>query len=364
MRILHVYKLYYPDSFGGVEENIRQISRITQQFGYEHRVYSLSPNPIPDVIVNKEITIFRSKYFANVKSTPLGGFDAFAKFAELSTWADVVAYHYPWPFMDLLMFVQADRPAYLFYQCEITRQRILKYLYAPLRRITFSKTRRIAVSNPNILQTSNILQRYQDKVSIIPLSISENSTVPDDIWFDSLGIKQPFILFFGVLRYYKGLSYLISAGADVNADIVIAGDGPERENLMAQTDDLNLKTVHFIGRVNDSQKKTLYQKCSVFAFPSCYRSESYGMALAEASMYGKAMVSCEIGTGTSWINKDGETGFVVPPKDSKALGKALKTLIKDRVLCEKLGKSARKRYEEYLSPDRHAENIRKFFEDF
>jgi len=61
-------------------------------------------------------------------------------------------------------------------------------------------------------------------------------------------------------------------------------------------------------------------------FPSYLRSEAFGISLLEDAMYGKPMISREIGTGTTYINIGGETGLVVPPSDSMALRQAMSYL--------------------------------------
>ena len=73
------------------------------------------------------------------------------------------------------------------------------------------------------------------------------------------------------------------------------------------------------------------------------------MVLVEASMFGKPMVSCEIGTGTSYVNQHQETGFVVPPESPQSLAQAMNALLSDAAVAERLGCAARRRYETFFS---------------
>ncbi len=73
------------------------------------------------------------------------------------------------------------------------------------------------------------------------------------------------------------------------------------------------------------------------------------MVLVEASIFGRPQVSCEIGTGTSFVNAHGESGLVVPPEDEAALANALNTLLTDDALADALGRGARARYEKLFS---------------
>jgi len=66
-------------------------------------------------------------------------------------------------------------------------------------------------------------------------------------------------------------------------------------------------------------------------------------------MYSKPMVCCEIGSGTSYVNEDLVTGFVVPPDSPKSLSDALNKLIDDENLAKKMGQAARIRYEQNFS---------------
>jgi rhamnosyl/mannosyltransferase len=61
------------------------------------------------------------------------------------------------------------------------------------------------------------------------------------------------------------------------------------------------------------------------------------------------MVSCEIGPGTSFVNADKETGFVVAPDDPAALGRAMNCLMQDASLASRMGAAARARYEKMFS---------------
>ncbi|MNY77202.1 hypothetical protein D3C86_2170250 [compost metagenome] len=69
-------------------------------------------------------------------------------------------------------------------------------------------------------------------------------------------------------------------------------------------------------------------------------------------MYGKPMISCEIGTGTSYINRPGETGLVVPPGDPQTLKKAMKLLWDSPEYAATLGCGAAKRFEEIFTAER------------
>src|SRR5690606_23534758 len=86
---------------------------------------------------------------------------------------------------------------------------------------------------------------------------------------------------------------------------------------------LGVHNIHFLGQLSEEDKTVLLMLCYAFVFPSHLRSEAFGLSLLEAAMFGKPMISCEIGTGTSYINYMNNTGYVVPPADSLALANAM-----------------------------------------
>ena len=72
-------------------------------------------------------------------------------------------------------------------------------------------------------------------------------------------------------------------------------------------------------------------------------------------MYGKPMISSEIGTGTSYINSDGETGLVVPPSDPVALRNAMQLLWDNPPMAAHMGQQAEARYWELFTANKMAE---------
>ncbi len=146
------------------------------------------------------------------------------------------------------------------------------------------------------------------------------------------------------------MDYLLDAANQVDAPIVILGDGPESKRLQQEAQHSRLSNVQFLGALNDADKHAILTLCRAIVFPSHLRSEAFGMTLLEGAQAAKPLICCEINTGTTWINRDGETGLVVPPEDSGALAQAMNTLANDDGLCTRLGDGARKRWLTHFSP--------------
>ena len=356
MKVLHVYRTYFPDPPGGLQEAIRQICISTQAKGVENTILTLSPQPSPQGFDRPEARVVRCRSWAAPASCDLGSLDAFRTFRQLAQQADVIHYLFPWPFADVLRLVAPrHKPSVLTYISDIVRQRWLGAVYGPLMWHTLRHMDAIVSNAPGYAAGSPVLTdpALQPLVRQIPLGIDESSyaTPPDTAVLDRLGLQpdEPFVLFIGVLRYYKGLHVLLDACADVRERVVIAGAGPEEQALRAQISRLGLTNVLLAGKVTEAEKVALLKACRLLVLPSHLRSEAYGMVLVEASMVGKPMVTCEIGSGTSFVNLHGETGFVVAPESPEALAHAMNALLGDGALAEKFGHAARRRYEALFS---------------
>ncbi|MDD2660738.1 MAG: glycosyltransferase [Methylococcales bacterium] len=354
--VLHVYRTYFPDPTGGLQEAIRQIALATGAEGVANTIFTLSPQPDPAVLLQPEARVVRSRSWMAPASCDIGGITAFKTFARLASEADVLHYLFPWPFADVLHeLTRPDKPMVLTYISDVVRQRWLGAAYAPLMRHTLRQARVIVANSPAYARTSPVLSHPDicGKVRVIPLGIEESSypMSGDDTVFNRLGLKadEPYFLFIGVLRYYKGLHFLLRAAKNLGGKIVIAGSGPEGARLQALAASEGAGNVIFAGQVSDAEKVGLLKRCRALVLPSHLRSEAYGMVLVEAAMFGRPLISCEIGTGTSYINAHEETGFVVEPESPAALTLAMNTLLNDDALSAEMGKAARKRYEKFFS---------------
>ena len=74
-----------------------------------------------------------------------------------------------------------------------------------------------------------------------------------------------------------------------------------------------------------------------------FRDDRHGIVLAEALASGVPCVSTELGTGTSWVNQHGTTGLVVPPGDATALAEAIRQLLADPAMRQRMATAARTR---------------------
>ena len=260
MKVLHVYRTYFPDSQGGLEEVIRQICLGAGKNGVTSRVFTLSEEPYPRVLPRVEADVVRVRKTFEIASCGFA-LTGIRRFAREVAWADVVHYHYPWPFSDMLyMAAGRSKPAVLTYHSDIVRQQFLLSVYRPLMSRYLSAMDTIVATSPNYFATSEVLNEFADKVEVIPIGLDEPS-------YSALDEKNPdlaavtrrfgkdFFLFVGVLRYYKGLHILLDAIRGAPYKVVIVGAGPVEDELREQAQRLGLDNVTFAGSVSDPRRR-------------------------------------------------------------------------------------------------------------
>ena len=101
--------------------------------------------------------------------------------------------------------------------------------------------------------------------------------------------------------------------------------------------------MRFVGRVSDNDLPKLFASAHLFVLPANARSEAFGKVLLEAMAAGLPCITTEVGTGTSFVVRDGETGRVVPPKRPDLLATAVNDLIVDHALRLKMGQAGQAR---------------------
>jgi rhamnosyl/mannosyltransferase len=351
LQVLHVYKTYLPEDFTGVPRVIHSLATSMHKHGVKSSVLALAATQTGETVIDGH-TVHLAKRDLNIASTGLS-LSAFSRFKALCAAADVVHYHFPWPLADLMHFYA--RPScrtVLTYHSDIVKQKRLLTAYAPLRDHFLRGMDHIVATSPNYLNTSPTLQRFRDTTSVIPIGIGEDKPVDTALvekWRARLG--EDFFLFVGALRYYKGLQFLMSASRLGNFPIVVAGAGD-----IAPWQQHAGSGVRFVGEISEQDKTALLQLSRAFVFPSHLRSEAYGVSLVEAARAGRAMISTEIGTGTSFVNLNGQTGLVIPPDDADALADAMRTLANNPDAARQYGRNARDRFEAILTADQMAQS--------
>jgi rhamnosyl/mannosyltransferase len=273
----------------------------------------------------------------------------YQQFKQTLEWADLLHFHYPFPLQDLLYLThlrkQAMPPAVVTYHSDVVRQRLFNVLYQPLAKRFLRSVDAVVATSSNYVGSSRVLASLKRPVEVIPLGINPLAYPPVYPQVQSRlkqQVGQGFCLFLGALRYYKGLSYLVEAAKKTGIPVVIAGRGSMEAQLRRESE--GVANIHFLTSVSEEEKVALLSLAHVFVFPSHLRSEAFGISLLEAQMMRLPLISCEIGTGTSFVNLHNVTGLVVPPANSFALAQAMERLYNDPALCRKMGFAGHDRF--------------------
>jgi glycosyltransferase involved in cell wall biosynthesis len=165
---------------------------------------------------------------------------------------------------------------------------------------------------------------------------------------------RPVVLTVARLDEQKGHHYLLDAAAQVpEAQFVLAGDGPLRASLEAQARSLGVEErVKFLGYRNDIAD--LLADCDVFVLPSLY--EGLPLSILEAMSAGKPVIATHIG-GTDEAVIAGETGLLVPPANPTALAAAIRAVLTDRPLAQRLASAGRARVEQEFSAAKMVQQV-------
>jgi glycosyltransferase involved in cell wall biosynthesis len=134
------------------------------------------------------------------------------------------------------------------------------------------------------------------------------------------------VLAVGRLVHEKGFDVLVEAVGQIDEnerrEIVIVGEGPEREPLAVQAESYGL-TLNMPGALSPDEVRDWYQKASFVVVPS--RREGFGLVAAEAAMSGRAVIGSRVG-GIPDVIQHGVSGLIVEPGDIEGLMAAIQNI--------------------------------------
>jgi glycosyltransferase involved in cell wall biosynthesis len=366
MRVLHLGK-FYPPAKGGMETILALICERTSQH-VKNRVLVSNTTARSVEERHGSIDVIRVGALTRVGAVAVCPRMPFDLAREE---ADIIVLHEPNP-MALVAYCLARPKGRLivWYHSDVIRPSWrYRLFYRPFLRFALSRAVRIVVSSPALGVSAPALQDFQAKCKVIPFGIDVRNAAAlapvlqraEEI---RRGIDTPIILFVGRLVPYKGVDVLLEALTGLNATALIVGDGPLGPRLLEDARRLDVSSqVRFLGSVGDDELAALYRACHVFVLPSVTRQEAFGVVQLEAMAAGKPVVSTDLGTGVGWVNKDGETGYVVPPRDPRALHDALARLLGDAALQKSMGEAAAKRIRAEFALERMIDDTLSLYRD-
>jgi rhamnosyl/mannosyltransferase len=231
----------------------------------------------------------------------------------------------------------------------------------------FERADRIIVTSTTYLETSPLLVRFKEKCVVIPLGIDrekfDKRGCEEEITTIRSHYRRRIVLFVGRLTHYKGIPYLLEAMKWVSGRLLIIGKGELEPQLRDQVAQNNLSTkVDFLGELEERKLVPFFHACDLLVLPSITRNEAFGLVQLEAMACGKPVVSTRLETGVQYVNQDGKTGLIVPPRDSEALADAINRLLGDGDLRKRMGIEGRRRVEREFTKEKMARRTLKLYE--
>lgn len=220
----------------------------------------------------------------------------------------------------------------------------------PLRakRWAMRQSDRVAAVSTSLKTELLALGVDEERVRILPMGVdtrrfrSDAASVP---LRRQLSPQGPLLLFVGRLVEKKGARYAIQSMHHLrrtlpDAVLAIVGDGPERATLERLVEELDLRErVRFLGATPHSELPAIFASADLFVGPSVVENngdtDSFGVVYAEAMASGCPVIATDVG-GVSDVVLDGETGTLVPQRDSLAIADAAQDLLANDARRERM----------------------------
>ncbi|HLH76662.1 MAG TPA: glycosyltransferase [Candidatus Binataceae bacterium] len=270
---------------------------------------------------------------------------------------DLVHLHFPNPMAAWgYLAARISTPLIVTWHSDVVRQRLLDTMMRPLINTVLARASAIIATSPDYLESSPVLSSRRSRVRVIPYGIALEELAPPPAAAVA-EIRQryrlPLVLGVGRLVYYKGWEYLIAAMRQVNATLLIVGDGPLRPALQRQVVEAGLsRRVFFIGELDRRQITPYYHACEVFALASVARSEAFAIVQLEAMAAERPVVNTALATGVPFVSPHGVSGLTVAPRDAGALAGAINRLLADPAARARCGRAGAQRVAQLFSRER------------
>lgn len=238
----------------------------------------------------------------------------------------------------------------------------LSQLLAPVNRLLVRHTDAIVV-NSTFTRQALIGQSPDADPIVIPFGINPEKIALSNIDHAdlraSVGIDSDTLIVLAVGRLVerKGFHVLIEAASllspDLQARVVIGGQGPEREALQRRIEELGVSDrVDLLGYIDDRDLAGWYATADVFVLPAVADSsgdtEGLGMVLIEAMANETPVVASDIGGIVDIVEHD-QTGLLVPAADAQKLAEQIERILRNSTLRNRLALGATQKVEEQFS---------------
>lgn len=322
---------------GGVQEYVLGIRDSLVANG--HRAYVITPQPrdyngpkVPGIVMVGGATPIRSFHtYAQVSaSVDIDKLDDALNEHNF----DILHFHEPWvPMLSRQILTRSEAIHIGTFHAAMSERRSSRTLEKVITPYTKSILKYLDVLTAvSPVATNYVRSLTSRQISIIPngINIEKYAKAPDSP-AEPHKVKKT-ILYIGRLEKRKAVKHLISAFAIINDihkqyQLVIVGEGPEKQRLEEQIEELGVTNVNFVGHVDNDEKIRLLQTSDVFCSPALY-GESFGIVLLEAMASGCVVVAGANAGYESVLTGSGQISLV-NPKDSKEFARRLLLMASD-----------------------------------
>ena len=315
---------YAWDRDGGVQSHVRSLAEVLRRRDHDVTVLapyrSRSPDQAGARRVAKAFGVPANGSVAPIAFGPLAA--ASVRRALASIEPEVIHLHEPLiPSLSLLALWNANAPLVGTFHAAAEESFGYRISAPVLQRAARRLRVRTAVSDA----ARELIQRYiPGDYALTPNGVETARFAQAEPYFDDDGKR---VLFLSRIERRKGLEVLIQAMTrlrDLDAELVVAGSGPEERAAQHLAERLQVKA-RFLGRVSDEDVPRLYRSADVYCAPGL-GGESFGIVLVEAMAAGAPVVCSDL---PGFRAVAGGAGTLVPPSEAGPLADALREALSD-----------------------------------
>lgn len=368
LKILHTYKVYRGDLEGGVPSVISALSRESRQ-SIDNRVLVARTRGFfrRETIDGTPVEAVAS--LGTLFSTPLAPTYPLSLRRRAPDF-DIVVQHAPFPLADVYLSRLPNHVRLVvFWHADPISYSRLQRLVAPAIKRSLERADRIIVADRSAIINSRFLRPFSAKCVVIPYGIDVDywsTCSPQEMRkAESLRKTHPrLIVALGRLVPYKGFDVLTKALRQVDGNLVLIGEGNQRNKLEKLTAEFGLSSrVSFVGAISDSEVKSYLHAASVLAFPSVTRAEAFGLVQLQAMAAGLPVVNTALPTAVPNVARNDREALTVPPNDADVLADALNQVLGDSSLALRLGQSGKLRAKHLYDQDNFIRRVRSIYLD-
>lgn len=346
---------------GGVQEVVKELSAELAKLGHEVTIITPQPKePYEDmrfrVAFLGSLTDFKSPTATTVQISASVLTDEIDALLEREKF-DILHFHEPWiPVLSRQILARSNTVNLATFHAKLPETVAAKAMSKVITPYTKPLLRYVDLITAVSPAAAEYVSSLTDKeILVVPNGINLKdfrrqygvNNVKDQDSSDRM------ILYIGRLEKRKGAKYLLLAfkqllGRMPQAQLVLAGDGVDRQKLEEMVQDLEIPRVTFLGFVSDAHKKELLQNADLFCSPALF-GESFGIVLLEAMANGLVTVAGNNPGYESVMTGLGQLSLV-DPRDTAEFSHRLELLLTDEGLRALWQKWAKKHVQQFDYP--------------